>query len=68
MQPHTTFANVQENPDSKVRGAKPGPIWGRQDSMTFVIWDITLQPQAIRYCLHNCNGRIELTTSSLDFA
>ena len=38
------------NPDSKVRGANMGPIWGRQDlggphvgPMNFAIWDIALK-------------------------
>ena len=40
MRPH-----VSVDPDSKVRGANMGPIWGRQDSggphvgpMNFAIW------------------------------
>ena len=43
------FGSVAVCPDSKVHGAKMGPIWGRQDSsgphvcpVNFAIWDVYL--------------------------
>ena len=53
--------SIRKNPDSKVRGANVGPIWGRQDPggphvghMDFAMWELQLllylNPENEYYC------------------